>query len=107
MTEQISMRGKVVDMGKLQAQQDKNIAVGNTRTNGRGDQLGRGGQVVKSASEIAREHYNQNNPKAVKRSSIKLDSEAPKETADDWVEPTVDSTEWVEDTAGNFVKKGD
>ena len=36
--------------------------------------LGRGGRVIKSADEIAREHYNQNNPRAVVKSSIKVDN---------------------------------
>ena len=35
--------------------------------------LGRGGRVVKSADEIAREHYNVNNP-AVVKSTIKVDN---------------------------------
>ena len=54
------------------AQQDKNISVGNTKSNARGDQLGRGGRVVKSADEIANEHYNKNNPKTQKEESAAL-----------------------------------
>ena len=70
-----SMRGVNIDLAKLMAKADKEIAIGNTRTNARGDQLGRGGRVVKSADEIAREHYNVNNPKAVVKSTIKVDNE--------------------------------
>ena len=84
------------------AKSEKNISVGNTSTNARGDQLGRGGRVVKSADAIAREHYNVNNPRAVVKSSIKVDNDvdmsgkdqavtpnAPveKQTEDDWAEP--------------------
>ena len=43
-----SMRGVEVDLGKLMARQEKNITVGNTRTNARGDQLGKGGRIVKA-----------------------------------------------------------
>jgi len=97
-----SMRGVSIDLAKLMAKSEKNISVGNTSTNARGDQLGRGGRVVKSADAIAREHYNVNNPRAVVKSSIKVDNdvdmsgkdqavvqEAPakKQTEDDWKEP--------------------
>ena len=89
-----SMRGVSLDLSKLMAKAEKSITVGNTKTNARGDQLGRGGRVIKSADEIAREHYNQNNPRAVVKSSIKVDNvldtgkpETKKQTEDDWVEP--------------------
>lgn len=121
-----SMRGTSIDVAKLLLQQEKNIAVGNTRTNARGDQLGRGGRVIKGADDIAREHYNKNNPRAVAQTSIKLDDQDvkrkideaknnPDPIMDDWEEPVVEATEepvvetavedkWVEDEEGNFVK---
>lgn len=123
-----SNRGVPIDLGKLMSQQEKNIAIGNTKSNARGDQLGRGGRVVKGADEIAREHYNKNNPRAVKQSTIKVDDtdvkrkieEAqsnPDPIIDDWQEPAQDSVqeetpvveedEWVEDADGNFVRKGE
>ena len=123
-----SNRGVPIDLGKLMSQQEKNIAIGNTKSNARGDQLGRGGRVVKGADEIAREHYNKNNPRAVKQSTIKVDDtdvkrkieEAksnPDPIIDDWQEPVQDSVqeetpvveedEWVEDADGNFVRKGE
>ena len=91
-----SMRGVNIDLAKLMAKAEKSIAVGNTQTNARGDQLGRGGRVIKSADEIARDHYNANNPKAVVKSSIKVDNELDtpvkkeepvKQEVDDWEEP--------------------
>lgn len=98
-----SMRGVSVDLGKLMSQQETNIAVGNTKSNARGDKLGRGGRVVKGASEIAREHYNKNNPRAVMQTSIKVDDEEvkkqieeakanPDPVVDDWEEPTATET---------------
>lgn len=119
-----SMRGVNLDLGKLLAQQENNITVGNTTSNARGDKLGRAGRVMKSADEIAREHYNRNNPNAVKSASIKLD-DTPKAAQvdepmvqDDWEEPqqsvpqpapeqhheSATDEEWVEDADGNFVK---
>lgn len=109
MKERKSMRGVSVDLGKLMAQQEKNIAVGNTKSNARGDQLGRAGRVIKSADEISREHYNRNNPRAVKQTSIKVDDdikaqiEAAQENKgqvkDDWDEPvpTPEATQEVAD----------
>ena len=90
-----SMRGVEIDLAKLMARQEKNITVGNTNSNARGDQLGRGGRIVKSADELAREHYNRNDPKAVVHGGIKADEEIPnvkvqevEKPKDDWVEPT-------------------
>lgn len=110
MKERKSMRGVSVDLGKLMAQQEKNIAVGNTKSNARGDQLGRAGRVVKSADEISREHYNRNNPRAVKQTSIKVDDddikakieaaqENKEDIKDDWDEPvpTPEATQEVAD----------
>lgn len=125
MKERKSMRGISVDLGKLMAQQDKSITVGNTKSNARGDQLGRAGRVIKSADDMARDHYNVNNPNAVKKTSLKVDTpdmntkleeaKAAAESApvaDDWEEPTVvpepvTEEEWVEDAEGNFVKKSE
>ena len=95
------MRGVPVDLGRLMAQQEKNITVGNTNTNARGDQLGRAGRVIKGADELAREHYNRNNPNAVKKTTLKVDdtpfdmdeklkaahAAAASADLDDWEEP--------------------
>jgi len=102
MKERKSMRGVSVDLGKLMAQQEKSIAVGNTKSNARGDQLGRAGRVVRSADDLAREHYNRNNPKAVAETTLKVDdvpfdveekfkeAQAAAKQGDDWEEPSVE-----------------
>ena len=126
-----SMRGASIDLAKLMARQEKNITVGNTKTNARGDQLGKVGRIVKTADELAREHYNRNDPKAVVQGGIKIDDDTPeiqntrvqeveKPVEDDWVEPTPPPAEpkpkakaveeddtWVEDKDGNFVRKSE
>lgn len=94
-----SMRGANVDIGKLMSKQERNISVGNTKSNARGDQLGRAGRVVKSADEIARDHYNRNNPNAVAKASIKIDEGPAAKKAvveDDWVEPAYEETKQEE-----------
>lgn len=119
MKERKSMRGVTVDLGKLMSQQEKNIAVGNTKSNARGDQLGRAGRVIKSADELAREHYNRNNPNAVKNTTLKTDdytldmdakleqaraaAEATATTKDDWEEPVVEET--VEETLQDIAEE--
>jgi hypothetical protein len=129
-----SMRGVEIDLAKLMARQEKNITIGNTKTNARGDQLGKGGRIVKSADELAREHYNRNDPKAVVQGGIKADDDTPeirqtrveeveKPVEDDWQEPVSEPTPeptkepepkavkeddpWVEDEEGNFVRQSE
>ena len=129
-----SMRGVEIDLAKLMARSEKNITVGNTRTNARGDQLGKGGRIVKTADELAREHYNRNDPKAVVQGGIKTDDDTPeirqtrveeveKPVEDDWQEPVSEPTPeptkepepkaveeddpWVEDKDGNFVRQSE
>lgn len=85
-----SARGTPVDLDKLRLKSEDNISIGNTKTNARGDILGKGGKIEKTADEIAREHYNRNNPKAVKRASIKVDDDkksSAKQVVDDWIDP--------------------
>lgn len=109
-----SMRGVSIDLGKLMTQSEKSITIGNTKTNARGDQLGRAGRVVKSADEIAREHYNRNNPRAVKQTSIKMDDELIKKTieeakqktpVDDWKEPVSKTMTEQEEYANAGISK--
>jgi hypothetical protein len=59
-----SAMGKPVDMDMLRLSNEEVIAVGNMRTNARGDQLGKGGKVVRSRSEIMREYHKLNTPVA-------------------------------------------
>jgi hypothetical protein len=58
-----SMRGKEVDMEKLNLKHETIPAVGNLRVNARGDELGPGGQVIKTREEILADYYEQNKKK--------------------------------------------
>lgn len=53
-------QGKSVDIEKLRLQNELIPAVGNMRVNARGDQLGPGGQIVKSREQMLDDHYNSN-----------------------------------------------
>ncbi len=60
-----TMQGKQVDMEKLMSQNELMPAIGNVKVNARGDELGRGGKIVRKREEVLAEYY-ENNPK-VKR----------------------------------------
>jgi len=49
--------GRVVDMDLLRQKNELTPAVGNVRVNARGDELGPGGQIVRSREEILKDFY--------------------------------------------------
>jgi hypothetical protein len=60
-----TMQGKEIDMEKLQMANELTPAVGNVKVNARGDELGPGGQIVKTREEVMKEFYNHRNKNAV------------------------------------------
>lgn len=52
-----SAMGQPVDIDMLRLANEHTIAVGNTKTNARGDQLGPGGKVVKSRAQIMKDYH--------------------------------------------------
>ena len=57
MSKHITSKGVVIDMESVIAAQGDTVAIGNMRVNAKGDLLGPGGKVIKTADERAREHY--------------------------------------------------
>ena len=55
-----SARGDAVDMDMLRLANESTIAIGNMRTNARGDQLGPGGKVVKTRAQVMQEYHRLN-----------------------------------------------
>lgn len=53
-----SYRGKHIDMDTLRKANEDQVAMGNMKVNAKGDKLGRGGEIVESASSRTRKHYN-------------------------------------------------
>ena len=53
-------QGKSLDLEKLKLQNELVPAVGNMQVNARGDQLGSGGQVVKTREDMVDQHYQSN-----------------------------------------------
>ena len=52
-----SARGEAVDIDMVRLANESTIAIGNMRTNARGDQLGAGGKVVKTRSQVMQEYH--------------------------------------------------
>ncbi len=50
-------KGQAVDMGAMLIMNEHSVALGNANMNARGDVVGRGGKVERTAEEIADEHY--------------------------------------------------
>ena len=64
-----SMRGKEVDMEKLNLRNETLPAVGNMKVNARGDELGKGGEIVRTREEVLKDYYKKN-PRAIKEEIV-------------------------------------
>jgi hypothetical protein len=69
--------GKVVDVEKLFLKNDTAIAIGNMKVNARGDELGRGGKVVKTKDQIMKEYYALKTPTAMDPPKHTAQADAP------------------------------
>ena len=57
MSRHVTYRGITIDMDSIRRENERTPAIGNMKVNARGDQLGRGQQVTKTAEQIARENH--------------------------------------------------
>ena len=99
-----TMQGKTVDIDLLRQRNELTPAVGNARVNARGDQLGRGGEIVKKREELVSEHNATKGPVPDEIPVKKQSKTQEKDLVDDWEEPETTS-DWVEDEDGNFIKQ--
>ena len=53
-------QGKSIDLDALRVRNEQSVAVGNMKTNARGDELGPGGIVVRTREQVMKEYYNTN-----------------------------------------------
>lgn len=97
-----SNKGQPVDMEALRIKNENSIAVGNMKVNAKGDQLGKGGEVVMSAAERVHQYYAETET-TVSKSSIKpnLDEELPETLSTAKKDKTKKKVE-VEDADGNI-----
>ena len=115
------MRGKLIDMNLLQKKNELTPAVGNARMNARGDEIGKGGKIVRKREEVVKEYYNQQG--VVKDSSGRAQGKPQPTTEEQKLEQAslaedlsedelalfeeaAEDDDWIEDDDGNFVKKG-
>lgn len=56
-----TMQGKEIDLDKLRVRNETTLAVGNSKVNARGDELGPGGKIIRKREEIVSEYYNGKN----------------------------------------------
>ena len=66
--------GKAVDIDSLRVANENVIAVGNMRTNARGDELGAGGQVLKTRAQLMQEYHKLNTPVVSQENDVILNS---------------------------------
>ncbi len=59
-----SARGEIVDFDKIRLSNETAIAVGNMKTNARGDELGPGGKIIKTRAQAMAEYHKLNTPTA-------------------------------------------
>lgn len=64
-----SMRGKEIDMEKLNLKNETLPAVGNMKVNARGDEIGKGGKIVRTREQILKDYYKKN-PRAIKEEVV-------------------------------------
>jgi len=88
-------RGEAVDMDMLRLSNESVIAVGNMKTNARGDELGPGGKVVKTRAQIMAEYHKLNTPVAsdmpvaTSRKQANADQDTPATVTKKLATPTV------------------
>lgn len=57
MSRHVTYRGVTIDMEALTRENEKSVAIGNMKVNAKGDQLGAGGTVTRTADQIARDNH--------------------------------------------------
>jgi hypothetical protein len=63
------MQGREIDMEKLMKKHELMPAVGNTRVNARGDELGPGGKIIRKREDVVSDYYEDNPQAQVVRST--------------------------------------
>lgn len=82
--------GKLINIDAIIAHNEDTIAVGNMKVNARGDQLGPGGVVEVSKSQMMADYYKLNTPVAVDTPLESHAKEKKKLLDDEWEEPIIE-----------------
>ena len=84
--------GRHINIDTIIAQNEETIAVGNMKTNARGDELGPGGRIERKRNEVMSEYYKLNTPVATDNMPVSHKQEKKRDLVDDWVEPIVEQS---------------
>jgi hypothetical protein len=57
-----SALGKQIDMDQLRLHNEETIAIGNMKVNARGDELGPGGEIIRTRNQVMNDYYKLNTP---------------------------------------------
>ena len=87
-----SAMGKAIDIDSLRVANENVIAVGNMRTNARGDELGAGGKVLKTRSQLMQEYHKLNTPTASHDDVVSASNDTPPRSVTKLVQPTAVDT---------------
>ncbi len=106
-----SARGSIINFDELARLNPDIVAIGNAHLNARGDQLGKGGKVIRKVSDIP-EHqrptpgaaYNEDNPNAVRQVSIKSSVDDFLAAASTGMNPNLEATFTAEELSGEGAK---
>lgn len=64
-----TMRGKVINMDQLREKHGLTPAVGNMKVNARGDELGKGGKIIRTREEVMADYYKNNDAVVAEKKS--------------------------------------
>ena len=87
-----SAMGKAVDIDSLRVANENVIAVGNMRTNARGDELGAGGKILKTRSQLMQEYHKLNTPTASHDDVVTTSIDTPTKPVTKLAQPTAVDT---------------
>lgn len=94
--------GSALDIDRIRLANENTIAIGNTKTNARGDQLGPGGKVIKTRAQIQQEYYKLNTPTGDHNSLVPESSDEPLVPTSNLVTPFAEEAPVVE--SSSYVK---
>lgn len=96
--------GKAIDIDSLRVANENVIAVGNMRTNARGDELGAGGKVLKTRSQLMQEYHKLNTPTASHDDVIASTINTPTKPVTKLVTPTAVDTPVAVSSSSEYTK---
>lgn len=106
-----SARGEIVDVDILRLANEETIAIGNMKTNARGDELGPGGKILKTRAQVMSEYHKLNSPVAddtpvVASKSAVTQGQVPQKPMKNLVTPTAQDTPVLtkKSDSANYVK---